>query len=84
MRMVTVIRSYVGHKLEFGPITIAPWKFVEVNYADYQALSPDVQQSLNRAKLTRDISIQLVADGNPVDEMNESTVVRVWRESVGG
>lgn len=84
MRMVTVIRSYVGRKLGFGPITIAPWKFVEVNYADYQALPQDVQQSLNRAKLTRDISIQLVADGNPVDEMNESTVVRVWRESVGG
>lgn len=84
MRLVVVIRSYAGRRLEFGSIVIGPWKFVEIDYSEYQRLSPEVLQQLNRSKLARDISIQLVADEKPVDEMNEAIVLRMWRESVGG
>ena len=84
MKLVTVVRSYKGSRQEFGPIAISPWKFVEIDYSEFQRLDPEVLKQLNRAKQAKEISIQLVADDKPVDEFNEATVLRMWNESVGG
>jgi hypothetical protein len=83
MRLVIVIRSYAGRRLEFGPIVIGPWKFVEVPYSEFKKLPPDVAEQLTRSKLSREIAIQLVADDKPVDEMNEDLVLRMYDESQG-
>ena len=84
MQLVCVIRSYTGRVLEYGPIRIRPWAFIEYPFEDYKKLGADVLTQIDRAKRVREISVQLVADDKPVDEFNEATVVRMWHEQEGG
>lgn len=84
MQLVCVIRSYTGRVLEYGPIRIRPWAFIEYPFEEYKKLGAEVLMQIDRAKRAREIAVQMVADNKPVDEFNETTVLRMWHEQEGG
>lgn len=81
MKVVIVIKSYVGRWLEFGPIKIKPWFHAEVPIEDFKALSDVMLLEIDRAKKCREITLQMVADNKPVDQVNESLVLQMKAEA---
>lgn len=81
MKLVSVIRSYVGRKLTFGPIEIRPFYFTEVDHKVVQTLDADVKHALRLAIGAKEVSIALMADDKPVDQQNEKLVLQMKEQS---
>lgn len=81
MKLVSVIKSYAGRQQDFGSITIKPWFHAEVPHEVMKELSGDVKLELERAVKARYITIQMVADGKPVDQINEPVVLQMKGEA---
>lgn len=82
MKLIHVIKSYVGHGLDFGPIHVRPWCHTEVDHEVFSQLSGDVALALKQAIRLRQITVQMVADDKPVDRENERLVLQMAREAV--
>lgn len=80
--LIYILRSYINEAQTFGAVHIKPNHFVEVEKSVMDGLEPEVKQALKLAKALRRLSIQMVNDGKPVHEMNESFVLQ--RESERG
>lgn len=70
---VFVIRSYVGEHLDLAGVQIRPWFYTEVPEAE---MTPEVRAAVQQAKSLRQVSVALVADGQPVHPMNEAAVLQ--------
>lgn len=81
MKLIHVIKSYVGQGLDFGPIHVRPWCHTEVDHEVFEQLSGDVALAINQAIRLRQITVQMVADDKPVDTVNERLVLQMAREA---
>jgi len=78
MKLVHVIRSYVGHDLQVGSVTVPAWRFVEVTHEQLRGLDKTAAVDLSQRCQARELSIAAVLDGQPVHPANEAQVVRLY------
>lgn len=77
MKITYVIRSYVGHELNFGEgVQIKPYFFVEVDKSVMDVMGDQDKLNLRIARDRRDVSIALIKDDQPVAAMNEGEVLQ--------
>jgi hypothetical protein len=79
MELLFVLRSYVGSEQRFGPVTIRPWGTAEASHEVLEGLQGPEAIRFAQAVQARDVSMCMVADGQPVHPINEAAVLKKYK-----